>query len=732
MLTDLDYDVVNGVPMTCFKGINDARLYLVHTLAEWAAFYELLNQQEMVACDTETSGFQYATGDKIVGLSFGWGKYNFYIPLRHIESVTGGIPPAQLDMDDIREDLQKFFARQDVFTLWHNWKFDAHFYRADGVEILTPFHDTLILWKFFDENGPAALKDICSGWTDLLGRRKKGLIGPKANKLEKAVGKWRTEESRARQKQFNAAVMTHADFLQKDPAFQSYNRNQLKKYIKEREFLDHPDRGVKKADIHYGYIPVPLMTEYAGLDTFFTNAVYTYVMKNVSFSKKRRKLYINEIKMARAIMEAESVGIGANREYLEELKIQYEAEISSLTTEVQLTLGNINLGSNPQLSEAFIAAGVPLTKKTDGAPKCVNCQADDCNKHYKTDAKALGRVALGSPIVDKVLELRTVTKLHGTYVQGILERLAPDNTLHCSFNQNVVTGRMSSRDPNLQNIPGRDKSIRAAFPCPPGEWLYLFADYSQVELRLTTHYSQDILLLDAYAKDQDIHTRTLCEMFGHKYEEVVKVFEKGNEHPLFTEYTNLRTIAKRINFGIIYGVGAPGLSEQIPRPEEYAHLSYDNWVKVCQRYIDNYLDTYLGVQRFVNQGKRTVRRHASVENFFGRIRNLPHARAVRILKQKDMRWLEAKAGRQGVNFLIQGTAADLFKFAVVRVHDLLKDWKSHIVNFVHDEIQIYLHKSEFHLVPLIKATMEDFPEFSVPILVDLEFSVTNWAEKQKI
>jgi DNA polymerase-1 len=731
VLENKEYNLINKVPLTFCTGPQESKLHLINTMHEWRAFYELLMRQELVACDTETSGFHYFKKDRICGLSFGWDKTHFYIPVRHLDSVSGGAQPPQLCMDDLRDDLRAFFAQTDVFTIWHNWKFDAHFYRADGIEILTPYHDTRILLHFFNENAPGKLKVITSGWTDDLSRPQKGIVGPVADKAEKKIDKWRAEEARARRKEFSRLVMAKADELQKDPKYQSYGRRDLKKFISTELLHEHEYASAKKEDVHYGYIPIEMMYEYASLDTFLTWRLYEHIMQNMRMSKKLQSLYVNEIKLARVILETEEAGVKVDRGYLVDLHETYRITLADMEKDLVVAFGSINMDSNPQLARALLAAGVPLTKKTDSAKKCADCAQGVCQDHFCVDEKALKKFEHDYKIIHQLLEYRKVSKLQGTYVEGILNKLMEDNVLHCSFNQNVKTGRMSSSDPNLQNIPGRDKSIRRAFLAPDDDYIYVFFDYSQVELRLTTHYSQDPLLLDAYAKDQDVHTRTACEMFGHEYTDFLTAL-RDDKHVDHNKYAELRNIAKRINFGIIYGVGAPGLSEQIPRPDQYTLLPHKQWVDVCQAYINQYLDTYLLVKRFVNEGKRTVKRYSQVENSFGRIRHLPHAKATRILKDRSKYWLEARAGRQGVNFLIQGEAADLFKTAVVRVAELLKDKKTHIVNFVHDEIQVYLHKDEMYLLKEIKLLMEDFNDYTVPILVDIEYSTTNWAEKQEL
>ena len=182
----MTYEKVGGVDVQVFEGVADAKLYLIDTIEKFTVFFDLLMQQKLVACDTETTGFEWYKSDQIVGMSFGWDKTHFYIPVRHESSELGGPVGPQLDMDVIRPYLIEFFAQKDVITLFHNAKFDTHFYTSDGIEVLTPYHDTRILWHLYDENAPGRLKVIASGWKDELGRKHKGLVHPDAAKKEKA------------------------------------------------------------------------------------------------------------------------------------------------------------------------------------------------------------------------------------------------------------------------------------------------------------------------------------------------------------------------------------------------------------------------------------------------------------------------------------------------------------------------------------------------------------------
>lgn len=722
MLENHPYEVIGNHPFTCWEGVNHSKLHLVHTMAEWKAFFALLNEQQLVACDTETTGFQWYNGDRIIGLSFGWKTDHFYVPLRHVDSLQE-TQPTQLNIDFIKKDLRVFFSDPNRVTVWQNGKFDQHFYAREGIQIRTKMHDTRILWQLFDENAPGALKTIASGWKDDLGRWHKGLVDKDANLLEKTISTWRGKEASLRRENFRKRVMSLADEYETRVEFQHLKRNDLKKYIAENVLNNDTLAKSSKEDIHYGYVPIWLMCQYAALDTFLTYRLYEFCVKNIQWTPQLSSLYRNELSLAQCLFEAEEHGVRIDRDYLIEVGKQYDQEIAALEAQIKEDLGDINLNSVQQLTEALLKVGVKLSKYTESSK-----DLPDEEKKFALDKAVLSKVKGQHRSVQALLKLRELQKLKSTYVDAILSKLTPEGILHCSFNQNVSTGRMSSYDPNLQNIPARDKVIRRAFIPLSDEFLYVFADYSQIEVRLTAHFSQDPLLLDAYAKNQDIHTRTFCEMFNLPIDEVSKVLKDEN-HPKYLEYSLLRGVAKRINFGIIYGVGAPGLSEQIERPPQYAHYSDQEWIDVCQGFIDAYLNKYMGVHRFINQSGRLVAKNAKIENYFGRVRHLPHAHAIKLLGNDNLGWMQARARRQGTNFVVQGTAADLFKVAVVRVWKLLKGTKSVLVNFVHDEIQVYLHKDDMHLLPKIKKAMEDW-KFAVPIVAEFSSSTKSWGDKK--
>lgn len=718
------FTLIRGVPFESWVGAGGAHLFLVNTKDQWDVFRDLAMAEKLVACDTETTGFNWFSGHRIVGMSFGWSDTHFYVPVRHEASLQEGPQLPQLRMEDLHADLVKFFADPERTTVWWNYKFDAHFYARENIFVKNKVHDGRILWQLFDENAPGALKTVSVGWNDLMGQWHDGLVGPDAAGKEAEVLAWRTQESRKRRAAFRNLVMAEADIQCKNLAYQHMTRNALKAHLATTTLADHLYAKSGKEEIHYGYVPIRLMAEYAALDTYLTYRAYTFCVNNIKWNKQLVALYKNEAQLLHALFDAEEHGVRISRKTLEHAQVDLAKQIVEITAEIKKTLGDVNLSSVPQMTSALTDLGVVLTKYTDATAEMPNEE----DRTFALDKKVLSKLRGKYEVIESILKLREMAKLKGTYVDGILEKLSPDNVLHCSFNQNVSTGRMSASSPNLMNIPVRDKTIRKSFIPWDEDYTYLFADYSQIEVRLTAHLSQDPLLLDAYAKGQDVHTRTFCEMFGHEYDTVIGILA-DEQHPQYQEFSLLRTVAKRINFGIIYGVGAPALSEQIARPVHLKDASDKEWVDACQAFIDQYMAKYVGVKRFINRVGRVVRSEGQVTNELGRVRHLPHINATRIMKDKGKYWMEARAQRQGVNAQVQSLAADIFKIAAVRIYSILQGTKSKLVNFVHDEVQIYLHKDDFHLIPSIKSAMEDW-NFTIPIIADFSTSSVSWGDKK--
>ena len=293
-----------------------------------------------------------------------------------------------------------------------------------------------------------------------------------------------------------------------------------------------------------------------------------------------------------------------------------------------------------------------------------------------------------------------------------------------SYIANELCVHNSSKEPNLQNIPSRDKTIRRAFHCPPS-FVITPIDLSQIEVRLAAHFSQEPVLMRAYTQKpyRDAHTNTMCEVFGYDYDEAVAILN-DDQQPLYEELQILRKIAKQINFLIIYGGGANTLKKNISTPKKQFTK------RQCQTYIDRYFARMRGLKRWINSVKAQVRKQGYLQNYFGRYRRFPELQ--RLLQNPTLnKYGIARIERQATNFIIQSSAADLFKNIMVRVGNYLMGKKSKLVMTIHDEIIIYTHRSELNILSDVVDLMEDW-NFSVPIIADVSYSDKSWADKKEL
>ena len=320
---------------------------------------------------------------------------------------------------------------------------------------------------------------------------------------------------------------------------------------------------------------------------------------------------------------------------------------------------------------------------------------------YSTDVNVLTTLAEYHELPGFILEHRTLAKLKSTYTDALIDLVNPQTgRVHTSYNQTVAaTGRLSSSDPNLQNIPIRTeegRKIRRTFvPCE--NWHLVSADYSQVELRILAHYSEDEILIEAFKKGEDIHTRTACEVF------------QVSPEALSAE---LRRQAKAINFGIIYGMSAFGLSKQLEISR-----------KMAQTFIDQYFDRYQGVKRFLAHAVEEARQTQRTSTLLGRIRILTNINSSNhIIRQA--------AERTAINTPIQGSAADLIKVAMIQVNQALskKKLKSAMLLTVHDELVFEVPPDELQVVSrTLKDIMEGVWELKVPLKINIAHG-HNWDE----
>ncbi|KPJ74860.1 MAG: DNA polymerase I [Deltaproteobacteria bacterium SG8_13] len=398
-----------------------------------------------------------------------------------------------------------------------------------------------------------------------------------------------------------------------------------------------------------------------------------------------------EMPLVPVLMRMEKKGVRVDREKLRELSKSFEARLHRLESTIYEVAGQrFNIKSSQQLGTIlFDRLKLPVQKKTRK------------KTGYSTDVNVLSELAKEHELPALILEHRSLAKLKSTYSDALMELIHPDTgRIHTSYNQTVAaTGRLSSSDPNLQNIPIRTeegREIRRAFVPEPG-WQLLSADYSQVELRILAHYSGDETLIRAFIEDEDIHTRTAAEVFEVVAEQVS---------------SDLRRQAKAINFGIIYGMSPFGLSKQLGISQKMAKV-----------YIDNYFSRYPGVRRFMEQTVKEARKTRRTDTLLGRIRLLPDIAS----SNHNLRQF---AERTAINTPIQGTAADLIKIAMIRIDKALREqrMKTAMLISVHDELVFEVPPAEHETAgELIAGIMEGVWDLKVPLKVNIAWG-QNWAE----
>jgi DNA polymerase-1 len=409
-------------------------------------------------------------------------------------------------------------------------------------------------------------------------------------------------------------------------------------------------------------------------------------------SRGLRELYATiELPLARVLARMERTGVRIDHTELKRLSVLMETEITRLTSEIHTMAGKVfNISSPQQLGRVlFEDLGLPAPLKY-GKGRVISTAAD-----------VLDDLAADHEIVRKVLEYRQLTKLKGTYVDALPALVDPHTgRLHTSFNQTgAATGRLSSSNPNLQNIPIRTelgREIRAAF-VPRDGWKLLVADYSQIELRLLAHMSKDALLVEAFRHGEDIHTRTAAEVLGI---------------PPLMVTPDARRRAKAVNFGIVYGISPFGLAAQLGITQTEA-----------QKYIKSYFERYTGVRKWLDHTIAQVRQTGVTRTLFGRERPIPDINS----RNPNARGF---AERTGVNSPLQGTAADIIKLAMIRIDAAFQaaGLRSVMLLQVHDELVFECPPEEIAAVrSLVKREMEGVVKLEVPLLVDMGAG-DNWRD----
>ena len=428
-------------------------------------------------------------------------------------------------------------------------------------------------------------------------------------------------------------------------------------------------------------------------DKTYIYAYTIYKLYNVLTQKMEESGSIDlfnkiEMPLTEVLASMQYEGIYIDKQELLDFGKDLQEKIDILTQEIyELTGEEFNINSTKQLGEIlFEKLKLTVKKKTKTG--------------YSTDVDVLEKIKYEHPVIEKILEYRQLQKLNSTYVEGLIPYIDETGRIHSKFHQTVTTtGRISSTDPNLQNIPTRmelGRKLRKVFK-PEQGYIFVDADYSQIELRVLAHISEDKNMIEAFCNNEDIHAQAASKVFNIPLEEVTK---------------EERTKAKAVNFGIVYGISEFGLGEQLGVSR-----------KKAKEYIEQYLDKYSGIKEFMTNIVEETKEKGYVETLYHRRRYVPELKSNNYMVRQF-------GGRVAMNTPIQGTAADIMKIAMINVYNKLKEnnLKSKLIVQVHDEILVETLESEKEQVKqIVKEEMENVIKLKVPLLAEVEEGY-NWYE----
>lgn len=582
--------------------------------------------------------------------------------------------------------VKKFLENPLIEKIFYNACFDLEMFLNEGIKIQGRIHDVLLLHHLIDEED---LDEDGNRIMDLKGLSVK-YIDKDADKFEKLVDLAREEIAKERK----------------------CKKNEVSYYD---VYLKHPE----------------LMVDYASADTLYTKILFDKWLPELD-TQELRPAYNIEMDCIWAVVSAEMRGHKIDKTALLQLEKELNEDIANLTRDIYFLAGKeFNIDSDEQLVDAFVSLGAEHKAITEKG-------------NWKTDKEVLHdylnhdieKVRL---LAEFVLEYRSTAKLLNTYVINLKEFIQADGRVHPSFWQaGTRTGRMSSSKPSFQNIDPRAKCLFI----PDDDYIIVYFDYSQQEYKLLAHYAKETNLIKMIEKGYDVHQATAALVLNKPYEEVTKEERQDN--------------GKRMNFALVYGLGLAAIAKNFGRNIDedayklanaiFRRLKLKPWslpdlqtllnsVKEqeekdaliyyfsdeCKEHIEfakqkkkEYFSQFPNIENLLDNVKKVTQRRGWVKTWTGRRK-----------RYKDP-WTEAY---KAPNALIQGGCGDILKDKAGKLYKMLEGCKSGIVNFVHDEIQVEMHKSELHLIPKIKDLLEDLP-FSVPIAVDVEYTDTCWKEKK--
>lgn len=610
---------------------------IVDTPEKLAALVDALNSAALIAFDTESTSKDKMAAD-LVGISLSVdGKTGYYIPVGH----HGG---TQLPMETVLNAIRPAMTNPAIPKTAHNAVYDLVVLQRHGVDVSPITFDTMIAeW----------VRDPLS---DALGLKRLARVRlhQDMTPIEDLIGKGKNEITMAQ-----VPIETAGNYAAADAVFTL----QL----------------------------VPLLT--TDLEPKPDDPAVDALWGTVNPPTSRDVFDTLEMPLIPVIAEMVQTGVLLDVPYLREMSVRLSEQLADLQDQVDGVAGGygrININSPKQLNDVLFGK---LGLKVEGLRKTTH--------GYSTDAATLEELRGAHPIVDLILQYRELSKLQGTYVDALPALINPQTgRVHTDFNQTgASTGRMSSSNPNLQNIPIRTevgREVRGAFIAPPGYKL-LSVDYSQVELRIMAHISQEPTLLEAFQQGQDIHAATAAVIHNVPLEAVTKT---------------MRIFAKRVNFGILYGMG----------PFRLARDS-DLTLAQARQFIDTYFQRLPGVKRYIDSTIELAKDQRFLTTMFGRRRQFPGLFA-------GNRNVVASAEREAINMPIQGTAADIMKRAMIRLYDELKrrDLGARLLLQVHDELVLEVPDSTLHeTAELVVSVMEGAADLSAPLKANAAYG-QNWRD----
>lgn len=620
---------------------------LINTPAALKKLTSSLSKQDLFCFDLETTSLNPRIA-KILGFAISWKKNEAYF-------VT---PTDKLPLTEIVENLTPIFTSKST-KIGHNLKYDLSVLLAQDIPINGPYFDTMLAHSL-------AEPDLRHNM-DYLAERFLGYTTIKLSDLAEALQKEAEETPEPNTE--SAPEMADDLFA-------------LAEQVAPKKKAPAKKKG-KQIDMFS--IPPSALTDYACEDADITFQLAEILAEQLDEADQSETFYEIESPLLPVITRIENEGITVNTDALADISIVLANKIDTLTTEIYQQAGKeFNIKSPKQLGEILFSE-MQLVEK----PKKTK------TGQFKTDESTLSALASQHKIVANILEYREASKLKSTYVDALPTHLCPsDNRIHTQLHQLMTaTGRIASSDPNLQNIPVRSEAgreIRKAFVPRDADHTLLAVDYSQVELRVMAAIANDSAMIDAFQKDLDIHTATAANVYGVELDNVT---------------SDMRRNAKMVNFGIIYGISAFGLSQRlgISRTE-------------AGEIIDTYFEKYPAIKNFMDTTIEKTTETGYTETLTGRKRIIKDINSRNGMQRNN-------ASRAAINTPIQGTAADMIKLAMIKVDELLTtgNYKSKMLLQVHDELIFDLHKSEQEeLIPLIKQAMESAIELphGVPTKVD--------------